>query len=236
MKAVILAAGLGTRMQPLTARCPKPLLKVGGKALIEYHLERLAALGVSQVVINTAYLGGMIESALKRGERWGLSIRYSREHRPLETGGGLLQALSVLDVDNDDPFLVINGDIWSDFDLARLQEQPVDLAHLVLAPNPSHCESGDFVLVGSDVRNGGDGERLTFSGISLLRPSLFDGCLPGSFPLAPLLRQAMDAGRVSGRCYTGRWVDVGTPERLAILDALLCSPSEDAPGAGDRIL
>lgn len=235
MKAVILAAGLGTRMQPLTARCPKPLLKVGGKALIEYHLEQLGAMGVSRVVINTAYLGGMIESALKGGERWGVPIRYSREYTPLETGGGILQAMSLLDVENDEPFLVINGDIWSDFDFSLLREQPVDLAHLVLAPNPPHCERGDFVLAGNEVSNGGVGERLTFSGISLLRPSLFAGSQPGGFPLAPLLRQAMDAGRVSGRCHGGRWVDVGTPERLALLDKQLSSSPQEASGAGGRM-
>ncbi|WP_207063633.1 N-acetylmuramate alpha-1-phosphate uridylyltransferase MurU [Motiliproteus sp. SC1-56] len=220
MRAMILAAGLGTRMRPLTDHCPKPLLEAGGKPLIEHHLERLAAAGFDELVINTAYRGAQLEAALGDGARWGVRIRYSREGEPLETGGGIRQALPLLDGGDDAPFLVVNGDIWCDYDFAALHGRTPELAHLVLVDNPSHHSDGDFALHQERVVVEGE-SRLTFSGISLLRPSLFQGLAEGAFPLAPLLRQAMAQRAVSGEHYRGAWTDVGTPERLAALDTSL---------------
>jgi MurNAc alpha-1-phosphate uridylyltransferase len=215
---MILAAGRGERMRPLTDHQPKPLLTVGGKRLIEYHLQALAAAGFHEVVINHAHLGEQIEQVLGRGERYGVSIYYSPEATALETGGGIFHALPLL---GDSPFVVINGDVWCDYPFARLREITTTAAHLVLVPNPPQHPMGDFVLHGSEVRSEGEGERLTFSGIGLYHPSLFDGCKQESFPLAPLLRQAMAAGRVSGEQYDGQWFDIGTPERLRQLDRML---------------
>jgi len=212
--AMILAAGRGERMRPLTDHTPKPLLEAGGRPLIGHHLAALARAGVREVVVNHAHLGAQIESALGDGGAYGLRIRYSPEEVALETGGGIFRALPLL---GPDPFIVVNGDVWTDFDLARLRLAGTDLAHLVLVHNPPHHAAGDFVLDGDRVRDGG-GPRLTFSGIGVYRPALFDGCAPGRFPVAPLLRAAMAAGRVSGEHHRGRWVDVGTPERLAALD------------------
>jgi len=212
--AMILAAGRGERMRPLTDRTPKPLLPVAGKPLIEYHLEALAAAGVEEVVINLSWLGEQIPPALGQGERWGLRIRYSHEGPvALETAGGIRRALDLL---GDGPFLVINGDVWTDYPLARLSE-PEGLAHLVLVDNPPHHEQGDFVLDGGAVR-AGDGVKLTFSGIGVYRPQLFAGLPDGPAKLAPILREAMARGAVSGEHYRGRWIDVGTPARLAELD------------------
>lgn len=214
---MILAAGRGERMRPLTDHTPKPLLPVGGRPLIVWHLERLAALGVRKVVINHAHLGAQIERALGDGSAWGLAIRYSPEEQALETGGGIFRALPLL---GDSPFLVLNGDIWCDADLGVLGLANGDLATLLMVDNPAHHPGGDFHL--RDGRLAADGgPRLTFSGIGLYAPALFDGCEPGAFPLAPLLRAAMAAGRVGGRRHTGRWTDVGTPERLATLDQAL---------------
>lgn len=211
---MILAAGRGERMRPLTDRTPKPLLPVAGKPLIEYHLEALAAAGVEEVVINLSWLGEQIPPALGQGERWGLRIRYSHEGPvALETAGGIRRALDLL---GDGPFLVINGDVWTDYPLARLSE-PEGLAHLVLVDNPPHHEQGDFVLDGGAVR-AGDGVKLTFSGIGVYRPQLFAGLPDGPAKLAPILREAMARGAVSGEHYRGRWIDVGTPARLAELD------------------
>jgi len=212
--AMILAAGRGERMRPLTDRIPKPLLEAGGRPLIGHHLAALARAGVREVVINHAHLGAQIEAALGDGGGYGLHICYSHEETALETGGGIFRALPLL---GQDPFIVVNGDVWTDFDLARLRIADRDLAHLVLVDNPEHHPAGDFVLEGDRVR-AEDGPRLTFSGIGVYRPSLFDGCAPGRFPLAPLLRAAMAAGLVSGERHAGRWTDVGTPERLAALD------------------
>jgi N-acetyl-alpha-D-muramate 1-phosphate uridylyltransferase len=223
MRAMILAAGRGDRMRPLTDACPKPLLEAGGKPLIVWHLERLRAAGFGEVVINHAHLGAMIEAALGDGSRFGLRIRYSPEAEALETAGGIRQALPLL---GDAPFLVINGDIFCDADLAALRAAPAerlgdDLAHLLMVPNPPHHPAGDFHL--ADGRLNRDGEpRLTFSGIGLYRPALFAGIAAGAkAPLGPLLRDAMDAGRVGGGLHAGDWLDVGTPQRLAELDAHL---------------
>ncbi len=218
MRAMILAAGRGERMRPLTDRTPKPLLTVAGKPLIQYHLERLARAGVREVVINHAWLGGQIEQALGDGRRFGLHIRYSPEPEgALETGGGILRALPLL---AGEAFLVINGDVWCDCPLAPLLHPPFGLAHLLLVDNPPHHPAGDFHLAGDRVQAAGE-PRLTFSGIGVYRPALFAGCEPGAFPLAPLLRRAMRAGQVSGEHYRGRWLDVGTPARLQALERML---------------
>ncbi|WJW75916.1 nucleotidyltransferase family protein [Thiohalobacter sp. IOR34] len=221
MKAMILAAGRGERMRPLTDRVPKPLLRAGGKALIEYHLEALAAAGVRELVVNHAHLGWQIEQALGEGGRWGLKIHYSPEPEgALETGGGIFRALRA-GLLGEAPFLVVNGDVWSDYPLSRLPVEPQGLVHLVLVDNPPQHPAGDFALdAGGRVRETG-AACLTFSGIGVYRPELFDDCSPGRFPLAPLLRRAMAAGRVSGEHYRGLWMDVGTPGRLAALDRQL---------------
>jgi MurNAc alpha-1-phosphate uridylyltransferase len=218
MRAMILAAGRGERMRPLTDSTPKPLLQVGGKRLIEYHLEALAGAGFHEVVINHAHLGEQIEQVLGDGSRYGVSIHYSCEGEALETGGGIFHALPLL---GEGPFLVVNGDVWCDYPFSRLREVETAAAHLVLVPNPPQHPNGDFLLHDGIVSDAGEGERLTFSGIGLYHPSLFDGCEPGAFALAPLLRRAMDDGRVSGELYAGRWFDIGTPQRLAQLDQIL---------------
>jgi len=219
MKAMILAAGKGERMRPLTLHTPKPLLPVAGQPLIEYHLRALAAAGYTEVVINHAWLGQQIEDHLGDGSRFGLSIRYSPEGEPLETGGGIFKALPLL---GDAPFLLINGDVWTDYDFTRLRVPLQGLAHLVLVDNPGHHGRGDFRLEGEQVVDGDDAPgTLTFSGVSVLHPALFEGCQAGAFKLAPLLRQAMTAGQVSGEHYRGHWVDVGTQERLAEAEQLI---------------
>ncbi|WP_315904564.1 N-acetylmuramate alpha-1-phosphate uridylyltransferase MurU [Denitratisoma sp. DHT3] len=220
---MILAAGRGERMRPLTDATPKPLLAVGGKPLIVWHLERLAAAGLREVVINHAHLGAQIEHALGDGRAFGLSIAYSPEPPgALETAGGIARALPLL-AGESESFLVVNGDIWCDYDFARLpQLAPGDLAHLVLVPNPPQHPDGDFVLdEGGRVADApaAPGPRLTFSGIGLYRPALFAGLAPDRpAKLAPLLRAAMAQARVSGERHDGRWEDVGTPQRLADLD------------------
>jgi len=222
---MILAAGRGERMRPLTDSCPKPLLPVAGKPLIVWHLERLAAAGFREVVINHAHLGQQIEAALGSGEAWGLSLRYSPEPPgALETAGGIAQARPWLD---DEPFLVINGDIYCDWDLARAPQalEANDLCHLVLVPNPDHHPRGDFVLNGSRVEAGDTldvAKKLTFAGIGIYRPEVFTRLERGQpAKLAPLLRDAMKKARASGELHPGRWTDVGTPERLTLLDASL---------------
>ncbi len=217
-RAMILAAGRGERMRPLTDTVPKPLLQAGGKPLIQYHVEALARAGFTHLVINHAHLGSQIEQALGDGGCWGLSISYSPEPAgALETGGGIFNALPLL---GDGPFLVVNGDIWTDYDFSRASCGVGELAHLVLVPNPGHNSGGDFQLHDNMV-SGGQGERLTFSGIGVYRPELFAQCRGGSFPLAPLLRTAMENGLVSGEEFSGGWVDVGTPQRLQELDDFL---------------
>jgi len=220
MKAMILAAGRGVRMRPLTDTTPKSLLAAGGKPLIVWQLEKLARAGIAEVVINHAHLGDMIEAALGDGSRFGVSIRYSRELEALETAGGIALALPLLGAD---PFMVINADIYTDYDfsvLARADLQ-VGLAHLVLVDNPPQHPRGDFALEAGRVHESGK-RLLTFSGIGVYAPRLFSGIPPNAkVPLAPILRKAMAAERVSGEHYRGRWHDIGTAERLQALDAEL---------------
>jgi MurNAc alpha-1-phosphate uridylyltransferase len=223
MKAMILAAGRGERMRPYTDLTPKPLLSVGGKRLIEYHLYSLAAIGLTDIIINHAHLGHKIEQTLGDGRRYGVALHYSVEgEKGLETGGGIFKALPLL---GHEPFMVINGDVWCDYPLQQLPHDPTGLAHLVLVDTPDFKADGDFVLDQGRVHDD-DGPRLTFSGIAVYRPELFAECKPGVFPLAPLLRQAMAIGQVSGEHYSGHWVDVGTPQRLQALQQWLASEDD----------
>lgn len=217
---MILAAGRGERMRPLTLVKPKPLLEAGGAPLIVHHLRALQAAGFEDIVVNLSWLGDQIRAALGDGGRHGVRLHYSDEGpEPLETGGGIFRALPLLGAG---PFLVLNGDVWTDIDWSRLRDRlaPQDLAHLVLVPNPAHNEKGDFVLANGRIVET-PGERHTFSGVGVYRAELFDGCRDGIFKLAPLLRAAARAGRVSGELHTGAWLDIGTPERLTHLDELL---------------
>jgi N-acetyl-alpha-D-muramate 1-phosphate uridylyltransferase len=217
---MILAAGRGERMRPLTLARPKPLLEAGGAPLIVHHLRALQAAGFEDVVVNLSWLGEQIRGVLGDGSRHGVRLHYSDEGpEPLETGGGIFRALPLL---GEGPFLVLNGDVWTDLDWAALRDRlaPQDLAHLVLVPNPPHNERGDFVLAGGRIVETAC-ERLTFSGVGVYRAGLFDGCRDGIFKLAPLLRAAARAERVSGELHAGAWLDIGTPERLAHLDELL---------------
>lgn len=219
MKAMILAAGKGERLRPLTLHTPKPLVRAAGVPLIEYHVRALAAAGFTELVINHAWLGQQIEDYLGNGSRFGVRISYSPEGEPLETGGGIFKALPLL---GDEPFLVVNGDIFTDYAFAQLRKPLTGLAHLVLVDNPVHHPQGDFLLAAGQVSDAqGAGERLTYSGLAVLSPELFADCESGAFKLAPLLRQAMAQGRVSGERHSGRWVDVGTHERLAEVERLL---------------
>ncbi len=224
---LIFAAGRGERMRPLTDRTPKPLLRVGGKPLIVWHLERLAAAGVHYVVINTSHLAEQFPATLGDGSRWGLRIRYAYEGpTPLETGGGMLNALPLL---GTEPFLTISGDIWCDADLAALPVEPAGLAHLLLVDNPPHHPAGDFALDAQGLLQTRGSPRLTFSGIGVFRRQLLedrqesagtDGAAP-AFKLRELLLPAIARGAVSGSRHRGGWTDVGTPERLAQIDAAL---------------
>ncbi len=211
VKAMILAAGRGKRMRPLTDQVPKPLLTVAGKPLIQYHVEALVAAGITQIVVNHSYLGNQIEAFLGNGHSFGADIHYSPElGGALETGGGIHKALPLL---QGGPFLVINGDLWSDYDFSRAICPAGVLAHLVLVDNPVHNLKGDFLLE-EGVVSEGEGERFTFSGIGIYRAELFSGCHSGAFPLAPLLRSTMVRGLVSGEHFEGKWQDIGTPQRL----------------------
>jgi MurNAc alpha-1-phosphate uridylyltransferase len=213
--AMLLAAGRGERMRPLSDESPKPLLEAGGRALIEWHLLRLAANGIHEVVINLGWKAEAIREALGDGRRFGVRIRYSEEGFPaLDTGGGIFRALPIL---GSGPFLVINSDVWTDLPLDRLRCPTDSLAHLVLVPNPPHNPGGDFILRGGRVFPGGEGRRRTFSGIGIYRGTLFEGCEPGRFPLAPLLVEAMGSGRVTGELFEGEWRDIGDPPRLEAL-------------------
>lgn len=223
MKAMILAAGRGERMRPLTDVLPKPLIAVRGRPLIDYHLAALAAAGVREVVVNLGWLGERLREQLGTGARHGLTIEYSEEGWPaLETGGGLHHALPLL---GRAPFLLINGDVYCDYPLAALLERAQamaeqDLAHLVLVPNPAHNPRGDFGFAEGRVITA-CAESHTFSGLSVLRPALFADCSAGAFPLAPLLREAAIRGQVAGELHAGLWSDVGTPQRLAALETQL---------------
>ena len=217
MKAMILAAGRGERMRPLTDALPKPLLAVGGKPLIVHHIERLKAAGVTELVINHAWLGHKLVEALGDGSQFGVSIQWSAEASALETAGGIVQALARLGAE---PFLVINGDTWLDLDYRTLVNQPLgeDLAHLWLVPNPTQHPQGDFSLQAGRVL---DTPALTFSGVGLYRPAAFAGLATGARKLAPLLRDWMAQGRVGGALLAGEWRDIGTVDRLRELDEQL---------------
>lgn len=226
MKAMILAAGRGERMRPLTDHTPKPLLRVGGKPLIAWHIERLAQAGIIDIVINHAYLGEQIESALGDGAQFDVTIHYSAESSALETAGGIAFALPLL---GEEPFAVINGDIWCDYDFAQLPRHAAtltasnDLAHLVLVTNPPQHPHGDFYLREQRLQATGPADdKFTFSGIGLYKPALFATLTRGSkAPLAPILRERISQEQVSGELYTGDWIDVGTPQRLQELDQKL---------------
>ncbi len=218
MKAMILAAGRGERMRPLTDHTPKPLLKVGGKPLIVWHLERLAAAGFKDIVINHAHLGAQIEAALGNGAPWGLSIKYSPEKTALETAGGIANALPLL---GDEPFLVVNGDTFIEIDFAFLHLKINMLAHLVLIDNPPQHLQGDFAIQDGILKNTGI-QMLTFSGVGVYHPDLFADIVSGEpAKLAPLLRKAIDSNAATAQYYQGVWHDIGTPERLKNLDESL---------------
>lgn len=220
MKAMILAAGRGERLRPLTDRLPKPLVEAGGKPLLGWHLERLAHAGFREVVINVSHLGELIEERFGTGADYGLSIAWSREAEPLETAGGLAQARGLL---GEAPFALVNGDIWCDYDLSRLRAVGLAarLAHLVLVPNPPHVPRGDFSLREGLVGNE-PAPRYTYAGIALMSPRLVAGVASGEkAPLAPLLRAAAARGEISGELFPGTWRDAGTAERLGELDTLL---------------
>lgn len=216
MKAMILAAGRGERMRPLTDHTPKPLLLAAGKPLIEHTIKQLVAAGFNDIVINHAHLGLQIEDRLGNGNQFGANISYSPEgEQALETAGGIINALHLL---GDEPFLVVNGDIATDFAFAELKNLTVDLAHLVLVDNPVHNTGGDFGLDKTGLVISNSTEQFTFSGIGLYSPELFSNIPSGPGKLAPLLRLGIASGRVSGQKMDGFWMDIGTPERLQELD------------------
>lgn len=216
MKAMIMAAGLGQRLRPLTAQRPKPLIPVAGKPLMEYHLEALAVAGIHEVVINLGYLGEQIFQRFKKGHAFGLSIEYTWEDPILDVGGGICNALPLL---GKRPFWVINGDIWTDFNFQTLTLPAQSLAHVVLAPNPGHHPQGDFSLEDGQVMPKCGAQRTyTYTGIGVFSPQFFAQCPDGPFPLKPLLDEAISQKRLSGECYTGSWSDVGTLARLQSLE------------------
>ncbi len=220
MKAIILAAGRGERMRPLTDHTPKSLLKIAGRALIEYHISALVRAGIHDIVINHAWLGAQIEAFLGNGNRYHTNIQYSPEgENALETGGGIRHALPLL---GNAPFIAVNADIWTDFPYEHLPANLNSLAHLIVVPNPSFNNAGDFALCNDVIRNS-ENPRYTFSGIGVYHPRLFKQCTDGKFPLAPVLRSAADEGQISGEIYKGQWFDVGTPQRLTELERLITS-------------
>lgn len=218
MRAMILAAGRGERMRPLTDHTPKPLLQVAGKPLIQWHVEALAATGIGHIVINLAWLGTQIREYLGDGRRWGVDILYSEEAEALETGGGVVQALPLL---GDQPFMLLSADVWTDYPLARLRELPSrnDVAHFVLVPNPDFHPAGDFALAGGRIVP--QGPRFTYGNVGVFRPEFFAGCQPGRFALAPLMHRWVEQGRVSGECHRGHWHNLGTPRQLQALNQSL---------------
>ena len=220
MKAMILAAGLGNRMRPLTLYKPKPLLEVGGKALIVWHVEKLKKIGVTEIVINSAWLADILIGTLGDGSQFGVTIRWTREDEGLETAGGIINALALL---GDQPFILVNGDVWTTFDFASLLDINLadDLAHLVFVNNPEQHPQGDFTLANGRAytfEQNQQGENLTYSGVAVINPKMFDGLEQGKRPLAPLLKQGMLDGKISAEKMQAAWVDVGTPERLTALD------------------
>jgi MurNAc alpha-1-phosphate uridylyltransferase len=218
MRAMILAAGAGERMRPLTDTTPKPLLKIGGKPIIEYHLEALSQAGFREIVINQGHLGEQLPAALGDGARWGVNIHWSVEPpSALETGGGIHQALPLL---GNAPFLAVNGDIRTDYPFARLRAVKCDHAHLVMVDNPPHNPQGDFSLQGAILKPEGPG-KLTYAGIAVYHPRLFANCEPGRYSVVPLLLEAMHNHIVTGERHAGLWSDIGTPERLEEINAAL---------------
>ena len=220
MKAMILAAGLGNRMRPLTLYKPKPLLEVGGKALIVWHIEKLKKIGVTEIVINSAWLADILIGTLGDGSQFGVTIRWTREDEGLETAGGIINALALL---GEQPFILVNGDVWTTFDFASLLDINLadDLAHLVFVNNPEQHPQGDFTLANGRAytfEQNQQGENLTYSGVAVINPKMFDGLEQGKRPLAPLLKQGMLDGKISAEKMQAAWVDVGTPERLTALD------------------
>lgn len=229
MKALVFAAGLGERMRPLTDHTPKPLIEAGGKPLIVWHLEKLAAIGVQDVVVNTSWLADRFPAVLGDGARWGMRLHYLHEgDTPLETGGGMLNARPLL---GEAPFLLVNGDIWTDFDFARLPREPSGLAHLVMVDPPAFAPRGDFALDDAGHLHRDGGHRLTYAGLGIYRPALLDDWRQHAaaqiretpsgkprFPLLPLLHDGMASACVTGERLQGRWTDVGTPQRLAELN------------------
>ncbi|MDR9432263.1 MAG: nucleotidyltransferase family protein [Spiribacter sp.] len=221
MNAMILAAGRGERMRPLTDHCPKVLLSAGGKTLLDWHLQRLVAAGVERVVINIAWLGDLIREHLRHHTPMGLEVLISDEQdRALETAGGIVKALPLL---GSAPFLVLNGDVWCDFKVDNLPSWPEGLAHLLLVNNPAHHPQGDFSLIGDQVQSIGHGRSLTYAGIGCFHPELFAGQSAGVAALGPLLRRACGRRQLTATHYSGYWQDVGTPARLAALDVGLTS-------------
>ncbi len=214
MRAMILAAGRGERLRPLTEKIPKSLVEVRGQSLLERHLDNVRAAGIRSVVINLGWLGDQIVERIGSGERFGLEVTYSQEGDDiLETGGGIHKALPALGAD---PFLVVNADIYTDMPVPAFQLDDSHLGHLVMVPTPDYRDHGDFDIDDGLIRNG-DPATYTFSGVAIYRPEFFDGCEAGRFPLAPMLREAADRRQLSGSLYEGLWADVGTPERLAAL-------------------
>jgi MurNAc alpha-1-phosphate uridylyltransferase len=210
---MILSAGRGERLRPLTDHSPKPLLMVGNKPLLQYHIEALAIAGITELVINHALMGEMIEDYFGDGHAFKVDISYSVEgSEPLETGGGILHALPLL---GEKPFIVVNADVWTDYDFSSLPEEPEGLAHLVLVRNPPHHAQGDFTLQGNKVKDVGQ-DSYTYSGIGVYQQALFADMEEGTFPLAPLLRTAIQKNLVSGEFYAGTWLDIGTEERLDV--------------------
>ena len=216
---MILAAGRGERMRPLTDTTPKPLLKANNKALIEYTVEALVKSGITDIVINLAYLGEQIEAYLGNGTRYQANIQYTHEGKTgLETAGGIKNALPLL---GKEPFLVINADIYCDFPLQSLINKEINLAHLVLVKNPEHNPAGDFAIADSHHLNSIDTVKYTFSGIGLYRPELFANLKAGKSALAPLLKTAMTNQQITGELYEGFWMDIGTVDRLATLETAI---------------
>ena len=214
MRAMIMAAGRGERLRPLTDTLPKALVEAGNSSLLERHLTRLARAGFKQCVINLGHLGEQIKARVGDGSRWNIRIHWSDEQpEALETGGGIHKALPLL---GTSPFLVVNGDVWTDFPFARLRAVKCDWAHLVMIPNPPQHPSGDFTLLDSRIRVSGE-PKLTFSGIGVYHPRLFKPCTPGKFSVVPLLRSAMENHLVTGEKYAGCWEDIGTLERLRLI-------------------
>jgi MurNAc alpha-1-phosphate uridylyltransferase len=218
-RAMIFAAGRGERMRPLSDTTPKPLLRLREKMLIEHHIEKLAAIGVREIVINTSHLAEQFPAALGDGSRWGTTIRYSYEgERPLETGGGIKQALPLL---GGAPFIVVSADIVSDYDYAKLPDAPKGLAHLVMVANPSFHPRGDFWLDGDRLNEDGAGERLTFANIGVYRPELVADESSTHFRLLPHFQRAMREGKLSGERFDGYWTNIGTPEQLREASSLV---------------